>query len=100
MNNFFWGGRHASINQRHQLHPYTIRFRNENYSDGNYQFRRAGVLRQCVVNPSITSIDTLVRRDLAAELANENKIKVIKITDFGNYPDELIEELSAEACIW
>lgn len=59
------------------------------------------VLKQCLQNPSITSVVVLARRELPATVSNNPKLTVKIITDFLSYSDDLISDLrGAEACIW
>ncbi|KAK6343837.1 hypothetical protein TWF696_007493 [Orbilia brochopaga] len=59
------------------------------------------VLLQCVANERITSIVTLARRDLAPEFQNEGKITAIKVDEFGEYSDDVLEKMEgAGGCIW
>ena len=61
-------------------------------------FIGAEVLRQCLLNPSITSIVALTRRPLSG---NNPKLKTIIMNDFTSYNDEVIHELAgAESCVW
>ncbi|KAJ6260053.1 hypothetical protein Dda_5699 [Drechslerella dactyloides] len=59
------------------------------------------VVRQCIANTQITSIVTLARRDLAPEFENEKKIIAIKVDDFGEYSEDVIQKMDgAVGCIW
>lgn len=60
----------------------------------------SGVLEQCLKNPEITSIIVLSRKELPEKL-NHPKIKVVIVKDFGNYSQDVIQQLQdAEACLW
>jgi hypothetical protein len=59
------------------------------------------VLGQCIINPSITNIVVLSRRDISATAKESNKVEVIIHENFLEYPDSLLERLGgASACIW
>ena len=61
-------------------------------------FIGAEVLRQCLLNPSITSLVVLTRRPL---LENNPKLKTIIMSDFTYYNDTVLQELAgAESCVW
>ncbi|MCJ1377502.1 hypothetical protein MMC17_000597 [Xylographa soralifera] len=61
-------------------------------------FIGAEVLRQCLLNPSITSLVALTRRPLSVE---NPKLTTIIMNDFTSYTDEVIQQLAgAESCIW
>jgi nucleoside-diphosphate-sugar epimerase len=58
-------------------------------------------LLQCLANTSITSIIVLSRRALPSSIPSNPKLKVIILSDFTNYSESIMSELSgAEACIW
>lgn len=59
------------------------------------------VLKQCLENPSITSIVALSRRDLPSSVTSNPKLKVTIINDFLSYSDPILEDIrGAKACIW
>ncbi|KAK9327929.1 hypothetical protein V1520DRAFT_282498 [Lipomyces starkeyi] len=60
------------------------------------------VLRQCILNPSITSIIALSRRKFEPPVADpENKLQVIIHSDFTCFRPEVLEELrGAQACLY
>jgi len=59
------------------------------------------VLRQCIAHPDITTIVALARRDLPDEILKNEKVKFVKIEDFGVYPEESLKEFEgASAAIW
>lgn len=60
----------------------------------------SSVLEQAIVNPKVTSIVVLSRRQLS-EPPKSPKVKVIIHQNFLTYPGSLLVELQdAEACIW
>ncbi|KFY84606.1 hypothetical protein V500_09170 [Pseudogymnoascus sp. VKM F-4518 (FW-2643)] len=60
----------------------------------------SAVLQQCLQNASITSIIVLSRRPLFPHFSSP-KLKVIILTDFLTYPDDVLAQLdNAQACIW
>jgi nucleoside-diphosphate-sugar epimerase len=60
----------------------------------------SAVLQKCLQNPSITSIVVLSRRPLSSHFSSP-KLKVIILTDFLTYPDDVLAQLDdAQACIW
>jgi uncharacterized protein YbjT (DUF2867 family) len=60
----------------------------------------SAVLEQATLNPKITSIVVLSRRQLI-DLPESPKVKVILHKDFLSYPESLLVQLQgAEACIW
>ncbi|KFY28215.1 hypothetical protein V493_03047 [Pseudogymnoascus sp. VKM F-4281 (FW-2241)] len=60
----------------------------------------SAVLQQCLQNASITSIVVLSRRPLSANFSSP-KLKVIILTDFLTYPEDVLAQLDdAQACIW
>jgi nucleoside-diphosphate-sugar epimerase len=61
----------------------------------------SNILKKCIDDPRITSVLALSRRELPAELTDNEKVKVIISKDFSKYPNELLEQLEgAEACLW
>ncbi|KAI9880013.1 MAG: hypothetical protein M1830_005932 [Pleopsidium flavum] len=59
------------------------------------------VLRQCIRNPAITSIVVVTRKELAPEVSNNSKVKVIIHKDFEEYSEPLLRECAgAEGCLW
>lgn len=65
---------------------------------GSTGFIGAEVLRQCLNNPSISSIIALSRRPLPV---TDPKLKTVIVEDFTNYSPSVLKELEgAEACIW
>lgn len=59
------------------------------------------VVKQCISNPSITSILVISRRDLPKDLSQSSKVKVILHQDFSSWPSSILEQLEgAEGCIW
>jgi hypothetical protein len=71
------------------------------------------VLRQCLLNPKITSLIALTRRPidiaaLTAPLQNSDaktsgveKVKSLVLQDFTEYPEDVKRDLAdADACIW
>ncbi|KKK20326.1 hypothetical protein AOCH_002255 [Aspergillus ochraceoroseus] len=57
------------------------------------------VLRQCIQNPSISSIVVLSRRQLSGPIAQNPKVAVKIMQDFLVYPESLMQDLhGAEAC--
>jgi hypothetical protein len=66
---------------------------------GSSGFIGAEVLRQCLRNPSITSLVALSRRELP--VAPDPKLKTVLVENWEAYePDVLREMEGAEACIW
>lgn len=64
-------------------------------------FIGTSLLQQCLSTPSITTIFTLTRRPLPADLASHPKITSIIHTDFEHYSDATLAQLAgAEACFW
>lgn len=60
----------------------------------------SAVLQQCIQNSSITSIIVLSRRPLPSHFSSP-KLKVIILTDFLTYPDDVLVQLdNAQAFIW
>jgi hypothetical protein len=63
-------------------------------------FIGGAVLRRCLRLPAITSVVVLSRRALPESFAHP-KLKVIKLDDFGAYPESVLAETKgAAACIW
>jgi dTDP-4-dehydrorhamnose reductase len=66
------------------------------------------VLRQCLLNPKITSVVALTRRPIdisalasKAHSIKTDKVKSIVLQDFTEYPADVKRELAdADACIW
>ena len=57
------------------------------------------VLKQCLQNPSITSVVVLARR--ALDIRDHPKLTVHIIDNFLSYPEPLLKDLEgAQACIW
>jgi thioester reductase-like protein len=62
-------------------------------------FIGAEVLRQCLRNPSITSLVALSRRELS--VAPDPKLKTVLVENWEAYEPSVLRELEgAEACIW
>jgi hypothetical protein len=65
---------------------------------GSSGFIGKEVLRQCLQNPSITSLIALSRRELPV---TDPKLKTVLVDDFTAYKPEVLRELEgAESCIW
>ncbi|KOS17502.1 hypothetical protein ESCO_003099 [Escovopsis weberi] len=70
-------------------------------------FVGAGILRQALSNPAITSLIALGRRqatvpddDIGPD-ADPSKLRSVICDDFSNYPEAVKQELAgADACIW
>ncbi|KIW24019.1 uncharacterized protein PV07_09758 [Cladophialophora immunda] len=64
------------------------------------------LIRQCLNNPSITTVVALARRpitvpDNLGPGADTAKLKSVVLEDFAKYPDDVKEQLEgADACIW
>ncbi len=59
------------------------------------------VFTQCCANPAITSIITLSRRPLSADITKDPQVEIIVMKDFTTYSKEVIEQLKgADACKW
>jgi uncharacterized protein YbjT (DUF2867 family) len=59
------------------------------------------VVRQCISNPTVTSILVVSRREPAKEITGSSKVKVILHQDFSGWPSSLSDQLEgAEGCIW
>lgn len=59
------------------------------------------VLRQLLLNPAITSVLSLSRRDLPEAVAKSPKLKNVIAEDMSSYSETLIQEMAgADACIW
>ncbi len=59
------------------------------------------VLRQCILNPTITTIFVLSRKEPAPELTKSDKVRVIIHKDYEQYPESLLSQLKGtEACLW
>ncbi|KAK2763767.1 hypothetical protein FQN54_009384 [Arachnomyces sp. PD_36] len=59
------------------------------------------VLKQCLENPSITSVVALSRRELPSSVMSNPKLKVTIMNDFLSYSESTLEDLKgAKACIW
>ena len=68
---------------------------------GSTGFIGKEILHQCMKNPNISSIVALSRRELAQDVTNNPKLKVIILKDFTTYSDDVLQSLAgAEACIW
>jgi nucleoside-diphosphate-sugar epimerase len=64
---------------------------------GSTGFIGKAVLEQCLINPVITSVIALSRRELPAN----PKLTTVIIEDFKVYPESVLEQLKgAGACIW
>ena len=58
------------------------------------------VLKQCLEDPRIDSLVILSRRNMP-KLDGNPKTKVIVMSDFLHYPDNVLYELDgSDACIW
>lgn len=56
------------------------------------------VLKQCIANPTITTVVALSRRALKI---TDQKLEVIILQDFNTYTDSILRRLEdADACIW
>jgi hypothetical protein len=65
---------------------------------GSSGFIGKEVLRQCLQNPSITSLVALSRRPLPE---NDPKLKTVLMEDFTSYSPSVLQELEgADSCIW
>jgi nucleoside-diphosphate-sugar epimerase len=65
---------------------------------GSSGFIGKEVLRQCLQNPSITSLVALSRRELPVA---DPKLKTVLVDDFTAYSPDVLRELEgAESCIW
>ncbi|KAI1173396.1 hypothetical protein F4777DRAFT_451248 [Nemania sp. FL0916] len=61
----------------------------------------SGCLRQCLSNPSITTVVAFVRRDLPPDVSNHPKLKCILMQEFSQWPDEILQAHSdAAGMIW
>ena len=65
------------------------------------------VIRQAVLNPEITSVVALARRevtlpeDVSQALNDPKKFKTVVCQDFERYPENLKKEFAdADCCIW
>jgi hypothetical protein len=69
---------------------------------GSTGFIGAEVLRQCLANPSITSLATLSRRELPSTFVDpDHKLKTVLVNDFEKYEAAVIKECEGAAgCIW
>lgn len=68
---------------------------------GSTGFIGREVLHQCLVNPSITSVVALSRRNLPEASSQNPKLSVVILDDFTTYTEKVLQELSgAAACIW
>jgi dTDP-D-glucose 4,6-dehydratase len=69
---------------------------------GSTGFIGAEVLRQCLANPSITSLVALSRRELPSTFADpDQKLKTVLVKDFEEYEATVIKECKGAAgCIW
>jgi hypothetical protein len=69
---------------------------------GSTGFIGAEVLRQCLANPSITSLVALSRRELPSTFADpDHKLKTVLVKDFEEYEAAVIKECEGAAgCIW
>ena len=69
---------------------------------GSTGFIGAEVLRQCLTNPSITSLVALSRRELPSTFTDpDQKLKTMLVKDFEEYGATVIKECEGAAgCIW
>lgn len=63
------------------------------------------VLRQALLQPSITSIVAVARSSISSPegtpAASASKLKSVVVPDYGTYPEDVKKELAgADACIW
>jgi hypothetical protein len=69
---------------------------------GSTGFIGAEILRQCLANPSITSLVALSRRELPSTFADpDHKLNIVLVKDFEEYEATVIKECEGAAgCIW
>lgn len=73
---------------------------------GSTGFVATELIRQALSHPAVTSIVALARRETAVPQntglgANAAKLKPVICEDFGNYSENVKQELAgADACIW
>ncbi|KAB8236567.1 putative nucleoside-diphosphate-sugar epimerase [Aspergillus alliaceus] len=68
---------------------------------GSTGFIGCEVLKQCLQNPSITSIVAFSRRDLPPTVTHHPKLTVRIVNDFLSFSDAILEDIKgAGACIW
>ena len=59
------------------------------------------VLKQLLIQPKVTSVIALSRRELPKEISQHNKLKVLIHKDFKSWSEESLREIGeADACIW
>jgi nucleoside-diphosphate-sugar epimerase len=59
------------------------------------------VVRQCLANPSITSIVALSRRALPDVFSKDAKVENVIVDDFLSYSEEVLQKtVGAVGCIW
>ncbi|KAI1344453.1 hypothetical protein F5Y15DRAFT_112338 [Xylariaceae sp. FL0016] len=59
------------------------------------------VLTQCLAHPSISTVVAFVRRDLPQELTRNPKLLSVRIQDFSNWPEDLVNaHADAAAMLW
>jgi hypothetical protein len=83
---------------QHQLIPTNMKL----ILAGSTGFIGAEVLRQCLANPSITSLVALSRRELPSTFADpDHKLNTVLVKDFEEYEVTVIKECEGAAgCIW
>ncbi|KAI0517844.1 hypothetical protein F5B22DRAFT_602694 [Xylaria bambusicola] len=58
-------------------------------------------LAQCLAHPKISTVVAFVRRDLPVEVSSHPKLQCAKITDFAQWPEDLLEaHADAAGMIW
>jgi hypothetical protein len=61
---------------------------------------RLQVLRSAIKDPTVTEITVISRRPLPDYAPTSDKVQVIVLADFLNYPPEVSRLVEHDACIW